>query len=102
MDSDKFQCGGYQWRYYFLRSNSRITDFERRYLLFQTAEMHLAEEGTRRVVMDSLEGKISTTKKYEILGTFGGQHYDVELETNSGKVNLAFIIVIPREIEELR
>ena len=100
MNSDQFECGGYHWRYCFLKADSRLTDSERTYLMFQTAEMYLENEDKRKVVMDTLDGRIITQGRQELLGHYGGQHYDAQVENARGKMNLAFLIIASLELEE--
>ena len=38
------------------------------------------------------EGSLRTDRKYEVLGHFGGQRFDVELETVYGRDSASFLV----------
>ena len=60
--------------------------------MVQAVEMYLAGEDTREVKSSSFEGKLYTERRYELLGDFGGQRFDAELETPYGRDKATFLV----------
>ena len=83
---------GIRWGYVFLRTASHITTEEMRGLMVQAVEMYLKGEEERRIKSSSFEGKLHTEGRYELLGDFGGQRFDAELETADGKDEATFLV----------
>ena len=83
---------GIRWGYVFLRTTSHLGNDETQSLMTAAAEMYLAGEEERNVKTDSYEGRIYTEKRYEILGHFGGQRFDADLDTIYGSDNATFIV----------
>ena len=61
-------------------------------LMIQATEMYLNGEEERKVKSQSFEGKLCTERRYELLGEFGGQRFDAELETAHGKDKATFLV----------
>ena len=53
-------------------------------------EMYLAGEEERDVESVGFEGRVYTERRFEMLGEFGGQRFDVELETAQGRDTATF------------
>ncbi len=83
---------GIRWGYVFLRTTSHLANEETESLMITATEMYLAGEAERNVKTESFEGRIYTERRYEILGHFGGQRFDAELETIHGRDSATFII----------
>ena len=64
-------------------STSHVPELEE--LLVQAVEMYLMDEEERIVKTSNYEGKLYTQRRHEILGGFGGQRFDAELETAQGR-----------------
>ena len=80
-----FEHKGFRWGYSFLMADSRLGLEERLSILYDATEMYLLGESERPVGdPDSFEGRIYTERKYDVLGSFAGQRFDAELETNDG------------------
>lgn len=83
---------GLRWGYVFLRTAAHLTNEELRGLMLEATEMYLSGEEERKVKTDSFEGRLYTEKRYELLGEFGGQRFDAELETIYGGDQATFIV----------
>ncbi|MBM3943617.1 MAG: hypothetical protein FJ316_12040 [SAR202 cluster bacterium] len=83
---------GVRWGYVFLRTASRISNEELRDLMVQAVEMYLNGEEERKVRGDSFEGRLHTQQRYEVLGEFGGQRFDADLDTAYGRDTAAFLV----------
>ena len=81
------RCG-----YVFLRGAVYLSEEEMRELMNAAVEMYLQDEDERKVVRSEYEGKLSTERRYEVLGSFGGQCFDVELETVYGRDSASFLV----------
>ena len=83
---------GTRWGYVFLRAASYIDGKEANELMLQAVEMYLAGESERTIKTSRFEGRLITEMRYEVIGTFGGQRFDVELETPYGKDSARFLV----------
>jgi hypothetical protein len=83
---------GLRWGYVFLRAASNISQDEVKELMVQAVEMYLQGDAERNVKSSSFEGKLSTEQKYELLGEFGGQRFDADLETIYGRDKATFLV----------
>jgi hypothetical protein len=83
---------GIRWGYTFLRTASHIPHEEMIDLMVQATEMYLNGEEERRVRGQNFEGKLYTERRYELLGQFGGQRFDAELETAYGRDQATFLV----------
>ena len=83
---------GIRWGYTFLRTTSHIPGEELTDLMIQATEMYLFGEEEREVKGPNFEGKLYTERRYEILGSMGGQRFDAEFDTAYGKDTAAFIV----------
>ena len=61
-------------------------------LMTIAVEMYLQDEDERKIVRSEFEGMIRTDRKYEVLGHFGGQRFDIELETVFGRDSASFLV----------
>jgi hypothetical protein len=61
-------------------------------LMTQAVEMYLKGEEARLVKGDSFDGRLYTEQKYELLGAFGGQRFDADLETIYGRDKSTFLV----------
>jgi len=76
---------GIRWGYVFLRAPSVLSGEDRDKLMTTAVEMYLAGEEERDVESVGFEGRVYTERRFEMLGEFGGQRFDVELETAQGR-----------------
>ena len=83
---------GIRWGYVFLRAASYIDDEDLHELMAQAVEMYLASEEERDIKCDGFEGKLTTERRYEVIGTLGGQRFDAELETLRGRDKATFLV----------
>ena len=83
---------GVRWGYVFLRAASYMSEEDVKDLMTQAVEMYLKGEDERLVKGASFDGKLYTDQKYEILGAFGGQRFDADLETIRGKDKATFLV----------
>ena len=83
---------GIRWGYVFLRGASHISEEEMRDLMAEAVEMYLRDEAERKVRRSDFEGVLRTDRSYELLGQFGGQRFDLELETAYGRDRASFLI----------
>ena len=83
---------GIRWGYTFLRSPLHVPQDEITNLMIQATEMYLAGEDERNVKSESFDGRLRTERKYELLGTIGGQRFDAELDTAFGNESATFLV----------
>ncbi len=83
---------GVRWGYVFLHGAAYINEEETRDLMVQAVEMYLAGDEEREIKGDGFEGKLYTERKYEVIGTLGGQRFDAKLETPLGQDRAAFLV----------
>ena len=83
---------GIRWGYVFLRAASYIGSEEFEELMVQAVEMYLAGERERDIKCSSFEGRLFTEMKYEVIGALGGQRFDADLETPSGRDKATFLV----------
>ena len=58
----------------------------------QAVEMYLHDEDERNVSGSGYDGKLRTERKYELLGGFGGQRFDLDVDTAYGRDNASFLV----------
>ncbi len=83
---------GIRWGYVFLRGAVFLSDEDMRQLMAAAVEMYLQDEEERKIVRADFEGTVRTDRKYEVLGHFGGQRFDVELDTVYGRDSASFLV----------
>ena len=83
---------GIRWGYTFLRTASHVTREEITDLMLQATEMYLTGQEERKVKSPNFEGKLYTERRYELIGEFGGQRFDAELDTAYGKDSAVFLV----------
>ena len=83
---------GIRWGYVFLRAAAHVGGDEVKDLMSQAVEMYLAGEEERNIKCSGFEGKLYTERKYEVIGTLGGQRFDAKLETPYGEDQAAFLV----------
>ncbi len=83
---------GIRWGYVFLRAPSILSGEDRDKLMTTAVEMYLAGEDERDVESPGFEGRVYTERRFEMLGEFGGQRFDVDLETAQGRDTGAFLV----------
>ena len=83
---------GIRWGYVFLRAPNFLSGEDRESLMTAAVEMYLSGESERNVESVGFEGRIYTEQRFEMLGEFGGQRFDVELETTYGRDNATFLV----------
>ena len=75
-----------------MRGAVYLSEEDMRELMTIAVEMYLQDEDERKIVRTEYEGMIRTDRKYEVLGHFGGQRFDIELETVSGRDSASFLV----------
>ncbi len=83
---------GMRWGYVFLRAASHLAEDDLMQLMTQAVEMYLQGEDERNVKGSNYDGKLFTERKYELLGEFGGQRFDVEIDTIYGRDKATFLV----------
>jgi len=83
---------GIRWGYVFLHGAVHIGGDEIKDLMAQAVEMYMAGEEERNIKCSGFEGKLSTERKYEVIGSLGGQRFDAKLETPHGQDQAAFLV----------
>ena len=91
-DKTMLEHMGLRWGYVFLRTSSHLANEEMSSLMMEATEMYLLGEEERKVKSDQFEGRLYTERRYEILGEFGGQRFDADLDTIYGTDKAAFIV----------
>jgi len=76
----------------FLLTDSALAEEDRERLVIQTFDAYLDKKKSMNVKGKSYEGRITTNSRYYVLGSFGGQQFDIFLETNKGKRNLRCLV----------
>ena len=83
---------GYIWGITFLETSTRISGKARKGLLISATRMFYEDENERRVKCDEFEGVLVNTRKYGLVGEYGGIRFRAEIETDSGKETLSFLV----------
>ena len=83
---------GIRWGYVFLRAPNFLSGEDRDSLMTTAVEMYLAGEPERDIQSEGYEGRVYTERRFEMLGTFGGQRFDAELETVHGRDTATFLV----------
>ena len=83
---------GIRWGYIFLRGAVYLSEEDMQGLMTAAVEMYLQDEDQRKVSGSEFEGTLRTDHKYEVLGHFGGQRFDVELDTIYGRDSASFLV----------
>jgi hypothetical protein len=83
---------GIRWGYVFLRAPNFLNNEDRNQLMAAAVEMYLAGETERDVASEEYEGRLYTQQRFEMLGEFGGQRFDVDLETPFGRDTATFLV----------
>ena len=81
-----------RWGIAFLVADARLTDDDRLHLLVSAISMYLNKEEERKLCTINLEGILYNTGKRALLGSFAGQRFEAELETNAEKSYPRFLI----------
>ena len=87
-----FEHMGLRWGYVFLRTASHISNDDLEDLMVQAVEMYLAGEDSREIKQPEYEGRLYTERRHELLGGFGGQRFDADLETLRGQDSATFLV----------
>lgn len=88
----------FRWGYVFLQFDMRVPYSQRIHLADQACDMYLNKETSRDVKLEScehqdgLEGRITTTGKYGVSGSYAGVIYTAEVDISGGTAKLAFLI----------
>jgi hypothetical protein len=83
---------GVRWGFVFLQGASHVPNDEIEDLMKQAVEMYLHDEDERNVSGSNYQGKMRTERKYELLGSFGGQRFDLDLDTAYGRDTASFLV----------
>lgn len=83
---------GIRWGYVFLRAPSFLNSDDRDSLMTTAVEMYLTGEPERDIESENYEGRVYTERRFEMLGEFGGQRFDAELETAHGRDTATFLV----------
>ncbi|MDA0262709.1 MAG: hypothetical protein O3A93_00960 [Chloroflexi bacterium] len=83
---------GLRWGYVFLKGAAYLSAEEFQSLMVQAVEMFLAGETERNVRSAEYEGRLYTERRYELIGTIGGQRFNADLETSRGHDNASFLV----------
>ena len=83
---------GIRWGYVFLRSPNFLGGEDRERLMTADVAMYLAGEDERHIESVGFEGRLYTERRFEMLGEFGGQRFDVDLETAHGRDSTTFLV----------
>ncbi len=83
---------GMRWGYVFLRSANYLSPDQSHDLMIQAVEMYLGDESEREVKNSEFEGRLSTERRYEVMGGLGGQRFDAVLETAYGNDEATFLV----------
>jgi hypothetical protein len=87
-----FEIPWYRHGVTYLVTDSRLSEEDRESLEIEATLMYLDGVEEKVVSGDGFKGVLSNTRKYQVLGTFGGIQFDAELYTIYGKSNLSFIV----------
>jgi hypothetical protein len=82
-----------KWGTVYLLADPCLVEEVRLEILVEAAEMHLGNEKKRKIKGDNYDGKITTERKYRMLGCYGGYEYRAELDTLHGKAETTFLIM---------
>ncbi len=83
---------GMRWGYVFLRAPNFLSGEDRDSLMTTAVEMYLSGEPERDIESEGYEGRVYTERRFEMLGEFGGQRFDAEIETARGRDTATFLV----------
>jgi len=89
-----------RWGIIFQITDSRLTEEERFEITTEAVIAYLRDEHIRRIKGETYEGMIENTRKYDVIGCFGGYRFEVDVDTNHGSQRLRFIVTELTGIEE--
>ena len=92
MDMLRIEHRGHILEYCFLLTDSAVAEEDRERLITQTFDAYLDKKKSMKIKGKSYEGRITTNSKYYVLGSFGGQQFDIFLETDRGKRRLSCLV----------
>ena len=81
-----------RWGITFLQTASQLDLEDRLRLMAEATLMYLNNDMVKVVQTDTYAGTLFTEGKTGIIGALRGVQYEAELETNSGKAHLKFLI----------
>ena|SRR3989344_6151726 len=87
-----FEIEEKEWEIVFLKIEPSISLEDRLKLCYNSASMYMKKEEKRNVKGEKFEGVLRTDGKYHNLGIYGGREYIAQIETNSGKKELSFLV----------
>ena len=75
-----------------LKIDGRVPYLIRENLARQAVEMYYLDIESYKIKEEEIEGRIYTKGEHASIGGFAGQVFHAEVETNTGRANLSFII----------
>jgi|SRR3989338_10303977 len=81
-----------RWGFIFLFSDNHLSLEEKLDVADEAVDMYLKGEDKRNVKFENSEGQVYTKGKYGMLGCYGGQIFNAEIDTPTGFSKLAFLV----------
>jgi hypothetical protein len=78
--------------YAFVSFDGKLSIEDKLHFVSEAIRMYKAREKKRHVHGEKYEGVITTDGKRSLLGTFSGQVFNAEVDTNRGKSTLCFLL----------
>ena len=88
-----------RWRFAYLLTDTRLTIEQRDTVALEAIKMYHARGKKREIKGDTYEGEVRDTGKSGVMGTYCGQVFEAELETDFGKANIRFIVMAPQRAD---
>lgn len=82
----------FRWGFVYLKTDAGLSFDERLYLQFQAIDIYFKNEEERRVKTERFEGRLFTRGEHGLIGCFGGQIFNAEIELEHRAAKLSFII----------
>ena len=82
----------YVWGYTVLETATSISDEDRKYIMSHAASMYVEKTDTKKIGTANLEGIIKTNGDIAFLGSFSGQVYEADIETEKSREKLRFLV----------
>ncbi len=81
-----------RWGFVYLKTDASLSFDERLYLQLQAIDMYFKNEEERNIKTERFEGRLSTQGEHGLIGCFGGQIFNAEIELEHRTARLSFII----------
>ena len=90
--TNKVVYQGKVWEYVYLETDTTIPEPDREHFAWNVIDMNFKEQDTRKLKGEKYEGRVKKGK-FTGFGTFYGQQFLADIETDRGKSKLSLILL---------